>query len=157
VVSAINFEYRGFDTVGEEFILFVAAAGVATVLRRLRGERERSAAGEAAGRDVPPTSSAVRMVALLFTVQQPLVTNTFGLDIVIIALIGAVVGGIDRLWTATAGAFAAGFLTSVLASALPASQLPFQTAWLFLLLLIALLVRPAGLFAPLRARQVERV
>jgi len=67
VVSAINFEYRGFDTVGEEFILFVAAAGVATVLRRLRGERERSAAGEAAGRDVPPTSSAVRMVALLFT------------------------------------------------------------------------------------------
>lgn len=41
VVSAINFEYRGFDTVGEEFILFVAAAGVATVLRRLRGEREQ--------------------------------------------------------------------------------------------------------------------
>jgi branched-chain amino acid transport system permease protein len=97
------------------------------------------------------------VVALLYTVQQPLVTNTFGLDIVIIALIGAVVGGIDRLWTATAGAFAAGFATSVLASALPASQLQFQTAWLFLLLLIALLVRPGGLFAPLRARQVERV
>ena len=65
VVSAINFGYRGFDTVGEEFILFVAAAGVATVLRRLRGERERQATGEAADRDVPPTSSAVRMVALL--------------------------------------------------------------------------------------------
>jgi len=97
------------------------------------------------------------VVALLYTVQQPLVTNTFGLDIVIIALIGAVVGGIDRLWTATAGAFAAGFATSVLASALPAGQLQFQTAWLFLLLLIALLIRPAGLFGPLRARQVERV
>ncbi len=67
VVSAINFDYRGFDTVGEEFILFVAAAGVATVLRRLRGEREQPASGEAADRDVPPTSSAVRMVALLFT------------------------------------------------------------------------------------------
>ena len=67
VVSAINFDYRGFDTVGEEFILFVAAAGVATVLRRLRGERERPAGGEAADRDVPPTSSAVRMVALLCT------------------------------------------------------------------------------------------
>jgi multicomponent Na+:H+ antiporter subunit B len=66
VVSAINFDYRGFDTVGEEFILFVAAAGVATVLRRLRGERERPTTDEAAGRDVPPTSSAVRMVALLF-------------------------------------------------------------------------------------------
>jgi multicomponent Na+:H+ antiporter subunit B len=67
VVSTVNFEYRGFDTVGEEFILFAAAAGVATVLRRLRGERERSAVDEAADRDVPSTSGAVRMVALLFT------------------------------------------------------------------------------------------
>jgi len=67
VVSAINFDYRGFDTVGEEFILFVAATGVAIVLRTLRGERERAAVDEAADRDVPPTSSAVRMVAVLFT------------------------------------------------------------------------------------------
>ena len=67
VVSAVNFEYRGFDTVGEEFILFAAAAGVSIVLRRLRGERDRSAVDEAADREVPPTSGAVRMVALLFT------------------------------------------------------------------------------------------
>jgi multicomponent Na+:H+ antiporter subunit B len=66
-VSAINFDYRGFDTLGEEFILFTAAVGVSTVLRKLRGERERSAVDEAADRDVPPTSSAVRMAALLFT------------------------------------------------------------------------------------------
>ena len=66
-VSAVNFVYRGFDTVGEEFILFAAVAGVATVLRRLRDERERPAVDEAADRQVPPTSSAVRMIALLFT------------------------------------------------------------------------------------------
>ena len=64
VVSAINFEYRGFDTVGEEFILFVAAAGVATVLRHLRGERDRPARDEAAGRAAPPTSGAIRLVAV---------------------------------------------------------------------------------------------
>src|SRR6202044_4204324 len=52
VVSTVNFDYRGFDTVGEEFILFASAAGVATVLRRLRDERERSAVDEAADRDV---------------------------------------------------------------------------------------------------------
>jgi len=67
VVSAINFEYRGFDTVGEEFILFAAVAGVAIVLRALRGERERSPVDEAADRDLPPTSDAVRMITLLFT------------------------------------------------------------------------------------------
>ena len=71
VVSTVNFEYRGFDTVGEEFILFAAAAGMSVVLRRLRGERERErerpAVDEATDREVPETSSAVRMVALLFT------------------------------------------------------------------------------------------
>jgi multicomponent Na+:H+ antiporter subunit B len=67
IVSAVNFEYRGFDTVGEEFILFAAAAGTAVVLRRLRGERERSPVDRAADREVPPTSGAVRMLALLFT------------------------------------------------------------------------------------------
>jgi len=65
VVSAINFEYRGFDTVGEEFILFTAAAGMSVVLRRLRGERQgnSSPADDAASRRVPPTSSAVRVGA----------------------------------------------------------------------------------------------
>ena len=43
VVSAVNFEYRGFDTVGEEFILFTAAAGMSVVLRKLR-ERARDRA-----------------------------------------------------------------------------------------------------------------
>jgi multicomponent Na+:H+ antiporter subunit B len=67
IVSAVNFDYRGFDTLGEEFILFTAAAGTAVVLRVLRDERERFPVDEAADRDVPPASGAVRMVALLFT------------------------------------------------------------------------------------------
>jgi multicomponent Na+:H+ antiporter subunit B len=67
IVSAVNFLYRGFDTVGEEFILFTAAAGTSVVLRTLRGERERPPVDEAADREVPPTSGAVRMLALLFT------------------------------------------------------------------------------------------
>jgi len=65
VVSAINFEYRGFDTVGEEFILFAAAAGMSVVLRKLREERETEPADEAESRTVPPSSSAVRVAALL--------------------------------------------------------------------------------------------
>ncbi|HEX9040880.1 MAG TPA: MnhB domain-containing protein [Trebonia sp.] len=67
VVSAVNFEYRGFDTLGEEFILFTAAAGMSVVLRRLRGEREEdsSPAADAANRQIPATSAAVRVVTLL--------------------------------------------------------------------------------------------
>lgn len=66
VVSAVNFEYRAFDTLGEEFILFTAATGVATVLRHLREERDTSAMDEAMSRDVPATSDAIRMVTLAF-------------------------------------------------------------------------------------------
>ena len=67
VVSAVNFEYRGFDTVGEEFILFIAAIGVATALRRLRDERDQSVAhDEMTGRATAQTSDAVRLAALLF-------------------------------------------------------------------------------------------
>jgi multicomponent Na+:H+ antiporter subunit B len=65
VVTAINFDYRGFDTLGEEFILFTAATGVSIVLRELRRERERTAVDEAAGREAPATSDAVRMACLV--------------------------------------------------------------------------------------------
>jgi multicomponent Na+:H+ antiporter subunit B len=41
VVSAVVFDYRGFDTLGEEFILFAAVMGVALLLREARDERER--------------------------------------------------------------------------------------------------------------------
>ncbi len=41
VVSAIVFDYRGFDTLGEEFILFAAVMGVALLLREARDDRER--------------------------------------------------------------------------------------------------------------------
>lgn len=65
VVSAINFQYRGFDTVGEEFILFTAAAGMSVVLRKLREERETEPASEAESPAIPATSSAIRVAALL--------------------------------------------------------------------------------------------
>ena len=67
VVSAINFDYRGFDTVGEEFILFTAAAGMSVVLRKLRGEREGRATSpydRARSRGLPPTSDALRVPTL---------------------------------------------------------------------------------------------
>ncbi len=67
VVSAVNFEYRGFDTVGEEFILFVAATGVSMVLRHLRGERERPARDDALDRAQSMSSDAITMAALVFT------------------------------------------------------------------------------------------
>jgi multicomponent Na+:H+ antiporter subunit B len=38
IVTALNFDIRAFDTLGEEFILFTSVAGVALLLRHLRDE-----------------------------------------------------------------------------------------------------------------------
>ena len=42
VVTAITFDYRGLDTMGEEFILFAASIGVVVLLREQRDERRES-------------------------------------------------------------------------------------------------------------------
>ncbi|HEY2772264.1 MAG TPA: MnhB domain-containing protein [Solirubrobacteraceae bacterium] len=39
-VTALNFDIRAFDTLGEEFILFASVAGVAVLLRHLRHEED---------------------------------------------------------------------------------------------------------------------
>ena len=64
VVTAVNFDYRAIDTLGEEFILFTAVVGVASLLRTLRGERARDPDDDAPGRRVPETSLAVRLAGL---------------------------------------------------------------------------------------------
>ena len=97
------------------------------------------------------------VVSLLLTVSQPLVTPTFGLDVVILALVGAVLGGVDRLASATAGGFLIGFIISFLGDELPASLSSFSTAFTFGVVILALLLRPAGLLAPFGASGVDRV
>jgi multicomponent Na+:H+ antiporter subunit B len=64
VVTAVNFDYRGFDTLGEEFILFAAVVGVAILLRAQRDEEEREPIEFAYGRSAPRTSDAVRGLAI---------------------------------------------------------------------------------------------
>jgi multicomponent Na+:H+ antiporter subunit B len=64
VVTAINFDYRGFDTLGEEFILFAAVLGLALILREGRDEHITHDDDDVEGRTVLETSSAVRVATL---------------------------------------------------------------------------------------------
>ncbi len=102
------------------------------------------------------SGASAAVVAVLATVQSPLVTPSFGLSLVIVALVGVVLGGIDRLGRATAGGFVVGFVNSLLGSVLPEQQLVFVTSLTFLFVIVALVLRPAGLLAP-RGADVERV
>jgi branched-chain amino acid transport system permease protein len=96
------------------------------------------------------------IVAVILSVRSPLVTPNFALTETIVVLVGVVVGGIDRLWTATLGGFAIGFATGVINGALPTDKTVFLPSAVFALVILVLLLRPGGLFAPRGATTAER-
>ena len=59
-VTGVTFDLRGFDTLGEELILFVAALGATVLLRAQRSERATERAAEAEERRGPETADALR-------------------------------------------------------------------------------------------------
>jgi multicomponent Na+:H+ antiporter subunit B len=59
-VTGVTFDLRGFDTLGEELILFAAALGAAVLLRAQRGEREAEDAAALEERRGPATPDALR-------------------------------------------------------------------------------------------------
>lgn len=96
------------------------------------------------------------VVSLMLSIQRPLATPTFGFLVIIPALVGIVVGGMDRLVPATLGGFAVGVATGLLGNLLPSAQRVFLNTALFALVIIVLLIKPDGLFV--RGRQtVERL
>jgi branched-chain amino acid transport system permease protein len=96
-------------------------------------------------------------VAVILTVQNPFVGPDFALRETIVVLVGVVVGGIDRLWTATLGGFAIGFATGLINGVLPTDKTVYLPSAVFALVILVLLLRPSGLFAWGRSATVERV
>jgi branched-chain amino acid transport system permease protein len=95
------------------------------------------------------------VVAVMLTVQSPLVTPDFALRDTIIVLAGVVLGGMNRPVPATLGGFAVGFATGLLGGALPTNQSQYLPTFVFAAVILVLLVRPAGLFT--RQGAMDRV
>ena len=102
-------------------------------------------------------------VAVILSTDRIFVTPDFALQDTILVLVGVVVGGIDRLWSATLGGFAIGFAHGALSGFLPSTgEWPFTSgvyldSAVFALVILVLLVRPGGLFVARGQRAVERV
>src|ERR1700733_10271362 len=67
VVSAISFDYRGIDTLFEEFILLAAVAGISVLLRPLSDETRELPEDKAPERSIPPPSPAVWLLAVFLS------------------------------------------------------------------------------------------
>jgi multicomponent Na+:H+ antiporter subunit B len=65
LITALNFDIRGFDTLGEEFILFGSVLGIVLILRELRGEQEEARQEEAQEHHFAGASAALRALALI--------------------------------------------------------------------------------------------
>ncbi len=108
------------------------------------------------------------VAAVILSVQSPQITNTTGLNETIIVLVGVVVGGMNRLLSATLGGFAIGFANSFLGfelatqgstsqTAIPFTSSVYLPSLIYVLVILVLLLRPAGLFARRGQAAVERV
>ncbi len=66
MVSAVNFDFRGFDTLGEEFMLLCAVAGTVLLLRGGRGEDMTGKAGRIPGRTIELRSDSTILICRIF-------------------------------------------------------------------------------------------
>ena len=133
--------------------LHMRAAAMDFSTARLLGVRANRVIGSA----VLISGVLAAIVAVMLTVQSPLVTPDFALRDTIIVLAGVVVGGMNRLGSATLGGFAIGFASGILGGALPTDRSQYLTTFLFAAVIVVLLIRPGGLFTREGQRAVERV
>jgi multicomponent Na+:H+ antiporter subunit B len=66
MVTAVNFDYRSLDTLGEEMMLLGAVTGTAVLLRSSREDQPEDRPATAPGRTIPPRTDAVALTARLF-------------------------------------------------------------------------------------------
>jgi branched-chain amino acid transport system permease protein len=85
------------------------------------------------------------VVACLFVAQTGLVQPRMGLQLVIIAFVGTVIGGLGSLPGAALGGFLVGAVTILLQALLPPDLRVFREAFLFVAVTLVLLLRPQGL------------
>ena len=133
--------------------LHMRAAALDFQTARLLGVRANRVIGSA----VLLSGLLAATVAVMMTVQTPLVTPDFALRDTIFVLAGVVLGGMNRLVSATLGGFAIGFASGFLGGALPTNQSQYLPSFLFAAVILVLVIRPAGLFTRAGQQAVERV
>jgi multicomponent Na+:H+ antiporter subunit B len=120
MVSAVNFDYRGIDTLGEEFMLLCAVTGTVMLLRGSRGEGVADRPAPLRGRPIVPHSEAM---ALYCRVTAPLVV-LFGAYVALHAMTtpgGGFQGGVI---------IATGLLMAGLGDGYPAWRRIVRSEWL---------------------------
>lgn len=94
------------------------------------------------------------MVSLYLVAQTGTVSYKMGVNMVLIAFVASVIGGMGSLTGAALGGFVVGIVSVSLQAYLPADLRPYRDAFVFLLFIAFLLWRPQGLLVAKRSERV---
>lgn len=92
-------------------------------------------------------------IGLVLVVQTGTADINMGLSVMLVAFIATVVGGLGSLSGAVAAGFLIGGASVVMQVILPIEARPFRDAFVYALVIVVLLLRPQGLFAPRSSKQ----
>lgn len=84
-------------------------------------------------------------VSLLYTAQSGSLSHVMGVPLALFAFVAVVVGGMGSLVGAVVGGFTIGFIVTMLQAYLPPDLRAFRDAFAFAIVILVLLVRPAGI------------
>lgn len=91
-------------------------------------------------------------VAMIMATQTGVADIRMGGQIMLVAFIATVIGGLGSLPGAVAAGFLIGAVSVILQGFLPLEARPFRDAFLYTLVIVSLLLRPQGLFTPRSAK-----
>lgn len=92
-------------------------------------------------------------IGLVLVVQTGTTDINMGLSVMLVAFIATVVGGLGSLYGAVVAGFLIGAASVGMQVALPLDARPFRDAFVYGLVIVVLLLRPQGLFAPKSSKQ----
>lgn len=92
-------------------------------------------------------------IGLVVVVQTGTADINMGLSVMLVAFIATVIGGLGNLWGAVAAGFLIGGASVLMQVILPLDARPFRDAFVYALVIVVLIWRPQGLFAPRAAKQ----
>ncbi len=86
------------------------------------------------------------VVAILYVAQTGVAGPTVGLRLALVGFVATVIGGMGSLTGAVLGGMAVGIVTVLFQTLLPADLRPFREAFVFIVVIGVLVLRPQGLF-----------
>jgi branched-chain amino acid transport system permease protein len=92
-------------------------------------------------------------IGLVLVVQTGTADIGMGLSVMLVAFIATVIGGLGSLTGAVVAGFLIGGASVAMQVILPLEARPFRDAFVYALVIVVLLLRPEGLFAPRSGRQ----